>query len=295
MPEVSGYSGTEASAGAESAPKRKVSKLALSPSRANDYQQCPLKYRFRAIDKLPEPSTVAQVKGTLVHAVLEEMHSWPREERTYPGAVLRLKPHWAEMKAKDESLHELVPEDDLMEFLVECRALLKGYFFMENPAGFDASETEKFVQLILGDESVGTTVPVRGFIDRVDIAPTGEVRIVDYKTGKKPHPRFQDDALFQMRFYALVWWRLTGRVPTQLRLMYLKVADDLVHSPTTSELIQFEAELATLWENIVRDGEFGDFVPKKSKLCGWCSFQELCPAFGGVTPEYPGWPGSFGD
>ena len=36
--------------------------LALSPSRAGDYRQCPLKYRLRAIDKLPEPSTVAQVK-----------------------------------------------------------------------------------------------------------------------------------------------------------------------------------------------------------------------------------------
>ena len=30
-------------------PKR----LALSPSRASDYKQCPLLYRFRAIDKLP--------------------------------------------------------------------------------------------------------------------------------------------------------------------------------------------------------------------------------------------------
>jgi putative RecB family exonuclease len=48
--------------------------LALSPSRASDYNQCPLLYRLRAIDRLPEPKTVAQVKGTLVHAVLEDMH-----------------------------------------------------------------------------------------------------------------------------------------------------------------------------------------------------------------------------
>lgn len=66
--------------------------LALSPSRAGDYQQCPLLYRFRAIDRLPEPKTVAQVKGTLVHAVLEEMHKLPRQDRLYPTAVKRLKP-----------------------------------------------------------------------------------------------------------------------------------------------------------------------------------------------------------
>lgn len=274
--------------------------LALSPSRAGDYRQCPLKYRLRAIDKLPEPSTVAQVKGTLVHAVLEYMHAQPREDRSYPAVVKQLKPTWQKMLDDDPSgeLSELVPEDSLLDFLVECRGLLKGYFIMENPTGFDAAEIEKFVQMTLGldtgtDETAG--VPVRGFIDRVDVAPTGQVRIVDYKTGKKPHPRFQNEALFQMRFYALVWWRMTGRIPEQLRLMYLKVADDLTHSPTAPELERFEGELARLWASIVRDGEFGDFRPKKSKLCGWCSFQELCPAFGGTPPEYPGWPGAHGE
>lgn len=286
----------QSSKSAVQTPRR--SKLALSPSRANDYRQCPLKYRFRAIDKIAEPSTVAQVKGTLVHAVLEQMHAWPREERTYPAAVKRLKPTWEEMSAKDAELIELVPEEDYYDFLVECRGLLKGYFMMENPMGFDAAEMEKFVQLVIepmADATVPLSVPLRGFIDRVDIAPTGEVRIVDYKTGKKPSPRFQGEALFQMRFYALVWWRLTGRIPEQLRLMYLKVADDLILSPTAAELEAFQAEVADLWQSIVRDGENGDFVPKKSKLCGWCSFQHLCPAYGGVTPEYPGWPGAVGD
>ena len=95
--------------------------LALSPSRAGDYRQCPLKYRLRAIDKLPEPSTVAQVKGTLVHAVLEHMHALPREERSYAGAVKRLKPTWQGMLDDDSSgeLAELVPEEALMDFLVE--------------------------------------------------------------------------------------------------------------------------------------------------------------------------------
>lgn len=271
------------------APDRKPRPLALSPSRAGDYQQCPLLYRLRAIDRLPEPKTLPQVKGNLVHAVLEYMHARPREERTYPAAVKQLKPHWAAMVAADAELRELVPESALYDFLVECRTLLRGYFEMENPQGFDAHAVEMYVDTVLPNG-----VPVRGFIDRVDVAPTGQVRIVDYKTGKKPHPRFQNEALFQMRFYALVWWRMTGHIPEQLRLMYLKVADDLTHSPTAGELERFEGELADLWASIVRDGEHGDFRPKKSKLCGWCSFQELCPAFGGTPPEYPGWPGAHG-
>ena len=258
--------------------------LALSPSRASDYKRCPLQYRFRAIDRLPEPSTEAQVKGTLVHAVLEEMFSWPREERTYPAAVKRLKPTWEQMRIDDPTC--AVPVEDDYQMLVDARTLLRGYFTMENPLGFDAHAQEMPV-----DFTLPNGVPVRGFIDRVDIAQTGEVRVVDYKTGKKPLPRYSQDAQFQMRFYALVYWRLFGVVPTQLKLMYLKVMDSMILTPSREELEYFERDLAELWWKIEADGKSGSFRPQQSKLCGWCAFQSLCPAFGGTPPEYPGWPG----
>ncbi|WP_392452748.1 RecB family exonuclease [Corynebacterium dentalis] len=257
-------------------------KLALSPSRAGDYKQCPLLYRFRAIDKLPEPKTIAQVKGTLVHAVLENLHKLERTERTYPRAVKMLKPEWEKMVAEDAELSELVPEESTMDFLVESRELVKSYFTMENPEGFDAHKCEMYVDTVLPNG-----VPVRGFIDRVDVAATGEVRVVDYKTGKKPIPRFSEQARFQMLFYALVWWRMFDHIPAQLRLMYLKVADDMVLAPGPSELNYFERDLGELWANILRDVRSGDFQPRTSKLCDWCQHQSICPAFGGTPPEYP--------
>lgn len=261
--------------------KRKRAPLALSPSRCGDYLQCPLLFRFRALDRLPEPKTVAQVKGTLVHAVLEEMHKLPREQRLYPAAVKQLKPTWADMCAKDKDLLELVPEEELYDFLVECRSLLRGYFEMENPQGFDAYATEMYVDTVLPNG-----VPVRGFIDRVDVAPTGQVRVIDYKTGKKPLPRYSDQAKFQMRFYALVYWRLYGRIPDQLRLMYLKVMDSMFLAPSKEELEYFERDLADLWAKIQADIEAGQFKTKTSKLCGWCPHQSLCPEFGGTPPEF---------
>ena len=146
--------------------------LALSPSRASDYKQCPLLYRFRAIDRLPEPKTEAQVKGTLVHAVLEEMHSWPREQRTYPAAVKAIVPAWERLIEQDPEVVE--PISDRQQLLIDARTLIRGYFHMENPLGFDSTEQEMYVDGVLPNG-----VPVRGFIDRVDVAPTGEVRVVD--------------------------------------------------------------------------------------------------------------------
>ena len=259
--------------------------LALSPSRANDYMQCPLKYRLRAIDRIPEPKTEAQVKGTLAHAVLEDMHTWPREQRTYPAAVKRIKPAWEQMLIDDPTCVEPIP--DPHQLFVDVRSLLHGYFSMENPLGFDSHAQEMPIDTVLPNG-----VPVRGFIDRVDIAPTGEVRVVDYKTGKKPLPRYSAEAQFQMRFYALVYWRLFGTIPHQLRLMYLKVIDSMFLTPSREELEYFERDLGDLWGKIEADGRTGRFRPTPSKLCDWCSFTELCPAFGGTPPVYPGWPGS---
>ena len=59
-----------------------------------------------------------------------------------------------------------------------------------------------------------------GFIDRVDRAPDGRLRVVDYKTGKAPSPRYVDEALFQMRFYALLLAR-TQVLPSRMQLGYL--------------------------------------------------------------------------
>ncbi|MGH3396081.1 MAG: PD-(D/E)XK nuclease family protein, partial [Streptosporangiaceae bacterium] len=48
-----------------------------SPSRAADFMTCPLLYRFRVVDRLPEPPSPAAARGTLVHAVLERLFDEP--------------------------------------------------------------------------------------------------------------------------------------------------------------------------------------------------------------------------
>src|ERR1700712_3563831 len=68
---------------------------ALSPSRAADFKQCPLLYRFRAIDRLPEVSSLAQVRGTLVHAVLDRLFTLPAAQRVPAVARALVGPVWA--------------------------------------------------------------------------------------------------------------------------------------------------------------------------------------------------------
>ena len=91
---------------------------------------------------------------------------------------------------------------------------------------------------------------IRGYIDRLDVSPAGDLRVVDYKTGGAPREAFEGRALFQLKFYALVLWRTRGVVPRVLRLLYLKDAEVCDYSPDAEELERFERTLVALSQAI---------------------------------------------
>lgn len=262
------------------APPRRA---ALSPSRAKDFMQCPLLFRFRTIDRLPEPPSPAAVKGSLVHAVLERLFDLPAAGRTEPAAQELVGPQWDRLRTdRPEVLGMFTGPEDLEAWLAQARSLLTQYFRMENPQRLEPREREMLVETELG-----SGVLLRGYVDRVDVAPNGAVRIVDYKTGKSPGYRFQDEALFQMRFYGLMIWRLHGTVPARLQLVYLGDGRTLTHDPEEAELLDLERDLDALWATIADTARSGEFAPRRSRLCDWCSFQSSCPLFGGEPPEMP--------
>jgi len=250
-----------------------------------DFKQCPLKYRFRAIDRIPEPPTRNAVRGTVVHAVLEELYGLPAADRRPARAATLIEPAWTRVLTERPEIAELVGDDGLSEFLGEVRKLVDGYYRLEDPTRFDPESCESRVEVELDDG-----VLLRGFVDRIDVAPTGELRVVDYKTGRAPGIAQETKALFQLKFYALVVLRTRGILPTQLRLIYLADEQILTYAPDADELRRFERTLSALWQAILEAGRTGDFPPSTSWLCGYCSYKSLCPEFGGTPPAYPGWP-----
>ncbi|WP_082538309.1 MULTISPECIES: PD-(D/E)XK nuclease family protein [unclassified Pseudonocardia] len=268
---------------------------ALSPSRAADFRRCPLLYRFRAVDRLPEPPSRAQVRGTLVHAVLERLFTLPAPERTPAAARALLGPCWDELSA---GLGDAVtggplftgPGDpELAVWLDSAAGLLDTYFTLEDPAEVPAVAVEERVETSL--DGADGVVPLRGIVDRLDESPDGTLRVVDYKTGATPGEGFEGSVLFQLKFYALTVLLTRGRVPDELRLLYLSDGTALTYRPDEDELHRFARLLDAVWSAIRRAAPTGDFRPNRGRACRTCDHRAHCPAWDGVPPPYPGWPG----
>ena len=255
----------------------------LSPSRAGDFMTCPLLYRYRSIDRLPQSPSSAAVRGTLVHAVLERLFDVPAGERTPQHAATLLAPEWERLKEAEPEVAGLFTEDgELQAWLTSAEALLEGYFSLEDPRRLDPAERESFVEVVLPGG-----LRLRGIVDRLDVAPSGDLRVVDYKTGRSPGEAWEGKALFQMKFYALVLWRTRGVIPRRLQLMYLGDREILAYSPDESDLLATERKILALWEAIERATLARDFRPRVSKLCDWCDHQAHCPEKGGTLLPWP--------
>ena len=287
---------------------------ALSPSRAGDFIACPLLYRFRTIDKLSEPFSRDAVRGTVVHKVLEDLFDLPAADRTPARARDLLVPAWDALLEAEPGLAEMfvaggpvqgqtdggsegvsdgasagtvVEEQEgrglsLDEWLVSCRVVLDRYFTLEDPRRLEPADRELYVEALLDSKLL-----LRGFVDRIDVAPNGMIRVVDYKTGRSPGEMFEAKALFQMKFYALVIWRTRGVIPSMLQLIYLGNGEVLRYKPDERDLIATERKVEAIWRAIRIAEETGDWRPHKSRLCGWCAHRAICPEWGGTPPPLP--------
>ncbi|MEO5662919.1 MAG: PD-(D/E)XK nuclease family protein [Nocardioides sp.] len=257
---------------------------ALSPSRAGDFMSCPLMYRYRTLDKLPEQPSVDAVRGTVVHKVLEDLFDLPAADRTPDRAADLLVPSWDALLAEAPELAEMFGGEgpDVATWLTSCREVLTSYFTLEDPRRLEPAEREVYVEALLDSKLL-----LRGFVDRVDVAPDGRIRVVDYKTGRAPGADFEAKALFQMKFYALVIWRTRGIVPAMLQLVYLGNGELLRYEPDEADLLATERKVEAIWRAIKECEETRDWRPNRTALCSWCSYKAHCPEFGGTPPPLP--------
>lgn len=245
----------------------------LSPSRASDYKQCPQLFKFRSIDRMAEPVTVHQARGTTAHLALERLFDLPKQDRTPERLYELFRSAWTELRSSDEYSDLFGDVETERQWGLSALRLLANYFSIESPTDFDPLDRE----LDMLEEVDG--MHIRGILDRMDRRSDGRLVITDYKTGRAPSERFARPAFFALKIYAALIRRRVGEAPAELRLLYLNGPTLYRMDVTEHQLDGVERQLRALWSAIDRAMETDHFPPKPGRLCGWCAFKQNCPAF----------------
>ena len=233
---------------------------ALSASAIQQYENCPLAYKLRYDWHLPENTSAALQFGSAMHLALKAYFDGVRAGRP-PDEATVIACFLDELsKTKiDEPLQRALYEKDGRD---QLSALLRSELGRSRG---EILETEKRFRVEIGGAQV------TGRFDRIDQLPSGEVEIVDYKTGK---PKTQDDAddSLQLSIYALAA-RSLGHTPAALVFINLQngIAVEAQRSP--QQLLEAENKVAVVAARIAA----GEFDPKPSQACARCSYHSICP------------------
>ena len=249
--------------------------MSLSPSRVSSYTSCPMQFRFASIEKLPEPPGVATTRGTIVHRALELLFVRPAADRTPDALAADMATALDEYRSHPDYTGLRLVGADVDKFDRDCHGLIDKYFAMEDPTTVREIGLELWMEAPVGD------LTLRGIIDRLELDADGELVVTDYKTGRAPSGNFEQKSLAGVHFYSFLCEAVFGKRPAKIRLMYLASGETIETVPSAQSVKFITTRTTAVWSAVERACTTGDFRPRTSKLCDWCSFQRWCPAFGG--------------
>jgi putative RecB family exonuclease len=241
----------------------------LSPSSASMYQQCPRRWRFRYVDRLPDPPGEAALTGTFAHRVLELLFQEPAGERTLDRARRLAREVWPETEDHPSYQALQLDEAGARHFRWRGWLAIEGLWAVEDPALVQVKATERMVETQVGD------VPFRGVVDRLDYRDDGRLVITDYKSGRAPTARFADSRLAQVLLYSAAVEASDGIRPAMARLVYLgqRVIDVVATDDVIRPVVD---QLHATWTAINTDRETDEYSPKPGPLCAWCPYAARC-------------------
>lgn len=241
----------------------------LSPSGAATFEQCPRRWRFRYVDRLPDPPGVDALVGTFAHRVLEHLMERHPSRRTQADARRIARALWPEVAGGEDYRDLELDDEQAKDFRWKAWRAIEGLWHLEDPACVDVRATEQQVSVTLDG------VPFRGVVDRVESEPDGLV-ISDYKSGRAPSARYAPSRLQQVLLYAAAIAADTGEQPVRAQLLYLgqRIVSTAV---TPDELGGAIEQLKSTWGAIADACDGDDFSARPGPLCGYCPYTDRCP------------------
>ncbi len=265
-----------------------IKKKMLSPSSINLYRQCPQKYYYAYIQKLPARPNIHLIRGGIVHSILEEFFDLEAgllegdyKDKLVVWMLHLFKKHWNNKIAQIQNLAgsdaEFYEQDTKMMLLnwlssfskkIEG-AVVKGEHFLD---AFNKFTPLREVEYASKDHEV------KGFIDAIE-EHDGEVKIIDYKTSDKLE--VNEDYKLQLAIYALLYHEKHQKLPLYVGIHFLRGGEELF--AVDDEMLQYAKKEVKRVRELTASRNIEDYPKHVGPFCKWgtgqCDFFEVCMPF----------------
>jgi RecB family exonuclease/predicted RNA-binding protein YlqC (UPF0109 family) len=242
--------------------------MRISYSSLETYKNCPLKYKFKHIDRVPEPKSKEAQFGTLIHSVLNYVHTPTLVPPTLEQALNYFVSGW-----KPE-----VYEDEIEErgAFTQGIQIIQRYYENIDIAAANIVDLESRFAIEIGTPEKGIHT-VSGIIDRIDKTIDG-YEIIDYKTARKMPSQDKVDNDIQLSIYLKAFLERYPKEKEHLdtitvSLYYVKHGVKLSSKRSLKDLERLEEQFLHVIDAI----EKAEFEPILSPLCDWCGYKRICP------------------
>jgi DNA helicase-2/ATP-dependent DNA helicase PcrA len=239
--------------------------LSLSYGQISDYLDCPARYRYGHVIRIPTPASHQMVYGRALHVAAQAFH-----RRQMAGRPMTLDEAHAALDGAWESVGFLTREHEEARRAAAHEAIARFWNAQQRDPARPVAVEQEFTVAFGPDR-------IRGRYDRIDRDPDGRITVTDYKSSDvrdlgTANRRARES--LQLAIYAMAHEAETGSLPDELALHFLESGLVGRSEPTEKRLARAHEQVARAAEGI-RAGAFA--ATPSAMRCSYCPFREICP------------------
>lgn len=240
--------------------------IVLSFSKINDYEICPLKYKYKYILNIPTKLSPSLSIGSVVHKVLQKFYSMYKINRNVSkDTLLNLLENYWNPVGYESQKHELSSKNSV-------KKLLEDFYENFHTGDSEVLELEKSFKI-----KIASDVTIVGKIDRIDKLKNDSLEIIDYKIGESKNKSFKKDDQLAVYAMAVSNKSLYDKPLSKISLSYYFLKDK--KKITLSQSEETVEEITNKISDIAKKIKKGDFKANVGYHCKMCEFNNICEAY----------------